>query len=371
MNSMLREFQQAFGNRIDDRASTNALSQYVDQRSNTPIARGSVLPLTEYADRVEFDSDSGLIGAMKRAFTAPYRAYQGQISDDQMVPEAMNLAGLITLGGYMSPKPANALGTGGGGIKAYHGSPHDFDQFSMEHIGTGEGAQAYGRGLYFAENEGVAKSYRDNLTGGPTHVEVNGERYIPDELDDAAYRLAARAALQYSSPLGWKQFIRRYSKDDETAISAMRLLRDKEVKVAYPGRMYEVRINADPGDFINYDVPVSQQPEKVREAMNSLADKAGIGRGGFNDEIRSGDIDTYRTYIDQSMPSGELEKNLRDIGIPGFRYLDNGSRNNGVGTSNYVVFDDSLIEILRKYGLLGPVAAGAVASTLGGRETVY
>ena len=49
-------------------------------------------------------------------------------------------------------------------IKAYHGSPHDFDEFSTEAIGTGEGAQAYGHGLYFAEREGTAKSYRDALT---------------------------------------------------------------------------------------------------------------------------------------------------------------------------------------------------------------
>ena len=32
-----------------------------------------------------------------------------------------------------------------------------------ENIGTGEGAQAYGHGLYFAEREGTAKAYRDNL----------------------------------------------------------------------------------------------------------------------------------------------------------------------------------------------------------------
>ena len=50
------------------------------------------------------------------------------------------------------------------GIKAYHGSPHDFDKFSTEQIGTGEGAQAYGHGLYFAETEDVAKEYRDQLT---------------------------------------------------------------------------------------------------------------------------------------------------------------------------------------------------------------
>jgi hypothetical protein len=42
-------------------------------------------------------------------------------------------------------------------ITTYHGSPHDFDEFDMSKIGTGEGAQAYGHGLYFAENENVAK----------------------------------------------------------------------------------------------------------------------------------------------------------------------------------------------------------------------
>jgi hypothetical protein len=48
-------------------------------------------------------------------------------------------------------------------IRAYHGSPHDFEKFSMEKIGTGEGAQAYGHGLYFAEKEAVAKDYKKTL----------------------------------------------------------------------------------------------------------------------------------------------------------------------------------------------------------------
>jgi hypothetical protein len=44
---------------------------------------------------------------------------------------------------------------------------------------------------------------------------------------------------------------------------------------------------------------------------------------------------------------------LRDAGIPGIRYLDQGSRAAGEGSRNYVMFDDSLIEILRKYGWAG------------------
>ena len=48
---------------------------------------------------------------------------------------------------------------------AYHGSPYQFDKFDMSKIGTGEGAQAYGHGLYFAENPDIAKSYQQNLGG--------------------------------------------------------------------------------------------------------------------------------------------------------------------------------------------------------------
>ena len=47
---------------------------------------------------------------------------------------------------------------------AWHGSPFRFDRFSTENIGTGEGAQAFGWGLYFAGDKAVARYYRDMLT---------------------------------------------------------------------------------------------------------------------------------------------------------------------------------------------------------------
>src|SRR5262249_41915763 len=44
---------------------------------------------------------------------------------------------------------------------------------------------------------------------------------------------------------------------------------------------------------------------------------------------------------------------LRKAGIPGIKYLDQGSRAAGEGSRNYVVFDDKLIDILRTYGWAG------------------
>ena len=46
---------------------------------------------------------------------------------------------------------------------AWHGSPYDFREFLLEMIGTGEGAQAHGWGLYFAKRRGVSERYKETL----------------------------------------------------------------------------------------------------------------------------------------------------------------------------------------------------------------
>lgn len=56
---------------------------------------------------------------------------------------------------------------------------------------------------------------------------------------------------------------------------------------------------------------------------------------------------------------------LSDAGIPGIRYLDQNSRQGGKGTSNYVVLDDKLIDIVKKYGIAGLAVGAAVQSELG------
>lgn len=46
---------------------------------------------------------------------------------------------------------------------AYHGSPHKFDKFDLGAIGSGEGAQAHGWGLYFAQDRKVSERYQETL----------------------------------------------------------------------------------------------------------------------------------------------------------------------------------------------------------------
>jgi ParB-like chromosome segregation protein Spo0J len=48
-------------------------------------------------------------------------------------------------------------------VEAMHGSRYEFDKFTTEKIGTGEGKQAFGWGLYFTDLESIARTYATSL----------------------------------------------------------------------------------------------------------------------------------------------------------------------------------------------------------------
>lgn len=72
------------------------------------------------------------------------------------------------------------------GIIAFHGSGADFDEFKLEKIGTGEGAQAYGYGLYFTDSESIAKFYRDTISRRQDGIPQS----VPDNPENVAENLA-------------------------------------------------------------------------------------------------------------------------------------------------------------------------------------
>jgi hypothetical protein len=131
----------------------------------------------------------------------------------------------------------NKIGALPDAITAYHGSPHDFDEFDMSKIGTGEGAQAYGRGLYFAENENVAKEYRDNISSqaldGAKAVlqRVGGD--VDAAIADRVNALSRFEEIMKNLGRGQIEQLKQYkNKGDFTK-----------------GHMYEVNIDATADDF--------------------------------------------------------------------------------------------------------------------------
>jgi hypothetical protein len=229
------------------------------------------------------------------------------------------------------------------GIRAYHGSPHDFDRFDMSKIGTGEGAQAYGHGLYFAEAENVAKTYKDAGPEASRQYDIiNGKlTQLAREMDK--YRGGTYGT--YTDPKGY-----------ELKAEYDRLMEDRK-KI---GRMYEVNIRANPDDFLDWDKPLSQQPPSVQKLLTEHPRMGPAIKDWANRRDGEGQS-VWHAADELTKDPIRAAEALRNAGIPGIRYLDQGSRGAGEGSRNYVVFDDNLIEILRKYGLVGLMAGGAAA----------
>lgn len=67
---------------------------------------------------------------------------------------------------------------------AWHGSPYNFDSFDLGAIGTGEGQQVHGWGLYFAKDRKVSEAYKE-VVGTQRQVVVwDGKEYFESEDGD-------------------------------------------------------------------------------------------------------------------------------------------------------------------------------------------
>ena len=272
-------------------------------------------------------------------------------------------------------------------IKAYHGSPYDFDRFSLEHVGTGEGAQAYGHGLYFAENPEVAKAYRDNLAPPvptargvdlPVTVKTGGigvpgghavsvgtvkggdraaiaQAFTPEEQDAISH---IDGTIDQSIRTLREQATQSWRSADARKLWARRadILERLKPEIAFNkpgGRLYEVAIKADPERLLDWDKPLSQQSESVRRVMawNGVSDHSITGGDAYNAVGGTEGIQGAARRL-QEVPI-DIEP------LKGVRYLDQGSRSAGEGSRNYVIWDDSLIDILKKLGLFAPIAGAA------------
>jgi hypothetical protein len=277
-------------------------------------------------------------------------------------PDAMSmafeLAGGPMLGAAVKPMKQ--------GIRAYHGSPHDFDKFDLSKIGTGEGAQAYGHGLYFAERPETAKAYRDTLSQimdkRPREQQVAGdaiERFGSRDkalstLEDVIKRREAGEVAP------WGQY---FPYHDEAVLARDLLKTDWQPQPL--GRMYEVNINAHPDQFLDWDKPLSGQaiagnlPGSFLDAAKQEAYHRAIASTSKPraDQLWSMVKDPIQApggfAVNAAKNSPQLSSELKDLGIPGIKYFDQGSRMAGEGSSNYVVFDDKIIDILKKYGIAG------------------
>ena len=86
-----------------------------------------------------------------------------------------------------------------------------------------------------------------------------------------------------------------------------------------------------------------------KDAYEAMKDKLGA-----LDWPATADVDTRRRYGKKA--ASKVSDALREDGVLGIKYLDQMSRGAGKGSRNYVVFDDKIIDIVRKYGIAGAAA---------------
>lgn len=372
---------------------------------------------------------------------------------------------------YSNPIPGLTRDAKPTRIRAYHGSPHDFPpairvldkttgktyvqaaddpvalgmlntqpdrysiieenplgMFDFSKMGTGEGVQAYGWGGYLAEAEPVARGYRDalsdpNATLGVFKRADGGElgvldapdgfySLLGDHPDNTSYQQlldAAKSKLQWARTRKGqlRDVLTKKAQDVVDFVNQNAGIRFERNPAR--GRLYEVNINANPENFLDWDKLLSEQPEVARlmgyedpskiaaektasyakfsapkgdtfedlfaplsaeeqlaaERLSSMptpwgsmtgkdAYKAMQDKLGALDWPVGADAASRRTYYaDAAMRASQK---LREQGIPGIKYFDAMSRGAGEGSRNYVVFDENLIEIVRKYGIAGAAA---------------
>jgi hypothetical protein len=257
-------------------------------------------------------------------------------------------------------------------ITTYHGTPHTFPaepglpfgRFRAEKIGSGEGAQAYGHGIYVAEAPDVATGYRERLTGKNPNVFQLGDKDVSivggspewkkfsDAAESQGYSKES-AALAYHTLKDKKGDLDAASgeltwMDNATKIhdDAANLLRYMQYKPE-GGALYTVDLPDPMVDrMLDWDRPLSQQPQSVLEALSS---KTGVPVETYRQSNKTGK-QVWQTWISRRGSPEEASADLQEIGIPGIKYLDQGSRSKGQGTRNFVVFpgEEDKLTILQR-----------------------
>ena len=213
--------------------------------------------------------------------------------------------------------------------KAYHGSPYTFDHFDLGAIGTGEGAQAHGWGLYFAKDKKIAEAYRDVLGANSGEVITGNRKYKINENGDW-YEEKTKKPIDNRGPLSMAltevleegdqnkavESLKKFVKSKEGKIAPIVILQVKRAEKAIKLLEENKFISHEQKSFFEVEIPENnelldeqktfdQQPEKVKDALREIIQKVYSVRKA---EVQIGDniyiTDENKEWSDQK--SGEV-----------------------------------------------------------------
>ena len=316
------------------------------------------------------------------------------------------------------------------GILAFHGSASDFDEFKLSKIGTGEGAQAFGDGLYFTDSKDIAKFYRDGVRGfkdlqGKVEYNYKGEIFkLTSDTAKTKEELGVAKILEHAIstnryPEKAKENLIKVlerdikiaqSRNDTSDISDLLIksytknLEDiKNIDTSNfkksTGKTYEVKIDAVMNDLVDYDKPLGNQNNNVKDVLDKMSSEVTIDDAinfGFDPNDQGSNLFLYvkkgsdqktieEAAIKQTVENlfgkdqdvvtflnnwGSLrgsrnsgEKLLNKYGIKGIKYDAGKISGKESDATNYVIFDDKIIDIMAKYGIVGAVGVKAMENS--------
>nr|DAS33204.1 MAG TPA: crystallin beta/gamma motif-containing protein [Caudoviricetes sp.] len=247
---------------------------------------------------------------------------------------------------------------------AWHGSPHDFDTFDLGAIGTGEGNQAHGWGLYFAKNREVAQAYKDVL--GINSVEIiSGDTKYRLNDDIEWYDNKTKSIIDAENPLSMAlttlseegestkaiknltDFIKS-KKDNKSdyvvaqvkrAEQAIQILKDNHFDTHQWNTMFEVDIPENEY-LLNEQENIEKQSPIVKKAVSKISNE--LNSSVLNNSNLSGK-EFYRLLSKELGGDKSASRKLSDFGVKGITYK---GEQDGIC---FVVFDDKAIKVIEKY----------------------
>jgi len=254
-------------------------------------------------------------------------------------------------------------------LDVYHGSPHKFDRFDASKIGTGEGAQAYGHGIYTAENPGIAQGYADRLGGGQFGSTSAAKGSTADRLsamfdnDGSNFRKGSRDISIIAKNLAEKTkvdangLVHHQFKDGSEWIGSQ-----SGWDVANTEKnLYKVDLPDEQiAKMLDWDKPMTESEMNLlydKMQQSPLASFAKPFQDNFYSAMERGHKtpDGQDLFMELSKQLGGqkyVSEALRELGIPGIKYLDATSRGAGKGTRNFVTFpgEEQSMTILERNG---------------------
>jgi hypothetical protein len=283
-------------------------------------------------------------------------------------------------------------------VLAWHGSPHSFDRFTTEKMGTREGAQAFGWGLYFTDLESIAKNYAEKLAKSKMTIITDGKEI---DLDSGEFTNAEEIAygtleVDYTIEKAIKRLEYNQSKrPNEDNLKAIDIL--KRTKVEGNRNLYKVSLHKgkEVGEYtwlewdkklsdinqdkINKQFSKDNLPKEVSSSLNETMKLLGKESNfkTYRPNPISGTVEQFyqdlvRYFLDSGInnPQKEASLFLLRAGIDGIKYpaesISRGATSDTARGFNYVVFDENAITIEEQLQFQKQLSENGIALTTKG-----